>query len=235
MIKFFRKIRYQLLSEGKTSKYLKYAIGEIVLVVIGILIALSINTWNQNRITKLKEKKSLIQLVQNLNSNLEQFSNNIENEKDRIKDIEVLIDYVENKRPYDTLLRLHNERVGYWEHITINASTYEGLKANNFDIVSYETLKNQIIELFEVNYSNYKEIVNAVAAAEAVSLTNPMQLKYELFNAVNYEKAMNDLEYLNYLYSRKRWKIDVIKTNEGLIPPTQELIERIERGLNTKD
>ena len=49
MIKFFRKIRQNLLSEGKTGKYLKYAIGEIVLVVIGILIALQINNWNEDR------------------------------------------------------------------------------------------------------------------------------------------------------------------------------------------
>ena len=49
MIKFFRKIRQSLLSEGKIGKYLKYAIGEIVLVVIGILIALQVNNWNENR------------------------------------------------------------------------------------------------------------------------------------------------------------------------------------------
>jgi len=48
MIKFFRKIRKNLLSEGKTGKYFKYAIGEIVLVVIGILIALQINNWNES-------------------------------------------------------------------------------------------------------------------------------------------------------------------------------------------
>jgi hypothetical protein len=47
MIKFFRKIRYDLMEKNKTGKYLKYAIGEIILVVIGILIALSINNWNQ--------------------------------------------------------------------------------------------------------------------------------------------------------------------------------------------
>ncbi|WP_242158769.1 DUF6090 family protein [Aestuariivivens sediminis] len=47
MIKVFRKLRQQLLSEGKTGKYLKYAIGEIVLVVLGILIALSIKNWNE--------------------------------------------------------------------------------------------------------------------------------------------------------------------------------------------
>ena len=49
MIKFFRHIRKNLLNEGKTSKYFKYAIGEIILVVIGILIALQINNWNELR------------------------------------------------------------------------------------------------------------------------------------------------------------------------------------------
>lgn len=55
MIKFFRRIRQNLLLEGKTGRYFKYAIGEIILVVIGILIALQINNWNQS----IKGKKSL--------------------------------------------------------------------------------------------------------------------------------------------------------------------------------
>ena len=59
MIKFFRKIRQNLLMENKTGKYFKYAIGEIVLVVIGILIALSINNWNDNRKDRISERKLL--------------------------------------------------------------------------------------------------------------------------------------------------------------------------------
>jgi phage terminase large subunit GpA-like protein len=51
MIKFFRRIRQKLLSENRFSKYLIYALGEIVLVVIGILIALQINNWNQEQQT----------------------------------------------------------------------------------------------------------------------------------------------------------------------------------------
>jgi len=70
MLKFFRKIRQNLLSEGKTGKYLKYAFGEIVLVVIGILIALQINNWNENRKNRLLEqqllKALLIEFVTNL-------------------------------------------------------------------------------------------------------------------------------------------------------------------------
>ena len=55
MIKFFRKIRYNLMEQNKTGNYFKYAIGEIVLVVIGILIALQINNWNENRKANIEE------------------------------------------------------------------------------------------------------------------------------------------------------------------------------------
>jgi len=69
MIKFFRKIRYDLMEKNKTSKYLKYAIGEIVLVVIGILIALQINSWNQQRIQNKEEQQALINLKQDFEYN----------------------------------------------------------------------------------------------------------------------------------------------------------------------
>ena len=59
MIKFFRKIRQGLLSEGKTGKYLKYAIGEIVLVMIGILLALQVSNWNQEHKDRISERKLL--------------------------------------------------------------------------------------------------------------------------------------------------------------------------------
>lgn len=59
MIKFFRTIRQKMLNENKFSKYLIYAIGEIILVVIGILIALAINTKNEKRETRLVELKYL--------------------------------------------------------------------------------------------------------------------------------------------------------------------------------
>lgn len=66
MIKFFRHIRQRLLSENKFSKYLIYAIGEIVLVVIGILIALQINNWNENR----KNEDLEIAYLKGIQSNL---------------------------------------------------------------------------------------------------------------------------------------------------------------------
>ncbi|UAM99090.1 hypothetical protein K8354_04495 [Polaribacter litorisediminis] len=77
MIKFFRHIRKQLLSENKTGKpvfaagrYLKYAIGEILLVIIGILIAVSINGWNEDRKLKKAEQSILKDLKQEMIINL---------------------------------------------------------------------------------------------------------------------------------------------------------------------
>jgi hypothetical protein len=78
MIKFFRKIRQNLWSEGNTTKYLKYAIGEIVLVVIGILIALSINNSNENRKERAQEQELLSQLKSEFESNLEQLDQKID-------------------------------------------------------------------------------------------------------------------------------------------------------------
>ena len=66
MIKFFRKIRQNLLMENKTGKYFKYAIGEIVLVVIGILIALQINNWNEKRKAEFEETKILTSLLEDI-------------------------------------------------------------------------------------------------------------------------------------------------------------------------
>ncbi len=70
MLKFFRKTRQQLIENGQMKKYTFYAIGEIGLVVIGILLALQINTWNNNRIDKKLEKIYLKRLMQDLNSDL---------------------------------------------------------------------------------------------------------------------------------------------------------------------
>lgn len=66
MTKLFRKIRFDLMQTGKTAKYIKYAIGEIILVVIGILIALQINNWNENQKSKKDERYVLTEILKNL-------------------------------------------------------------------------------------------------------------------------------------------------------------------------
>lgn len=72
MPRFFNRIRKQLARENKFFQYSRYAIGEIVLVVIGILLALQINTWNQGRISRVEEQKYLKRLRQDLRRDVDQ-------------------------------------------------------------------------------------------------------------------------------------------------------------------
>ena len=95
MIKFFRHIRQNLLSDGKTGKYLKYAIGEIILVVIGILIALGINNWNETKKETLAThnilleiKEDLLQDKAQLEYSLDKHSKNLEAELRVLKALE---------------------------------------------------------------------------------------------------------------------------------------------------
>ncbi|BAO56771.1 DUF6090 family protein [Nonlabens marinus] len=97
MIKFFRNIRKNLLKEGKTTRYFKYAIGEIVLVVIGILIALSINNWNEERKARAIEQKILVELQIQFKDNLVQLENKIYQRKIIIKNSNRALELMDNK------------------------------------------------------------------------------------------------------------------------------------------
>ena len=96
MIKFFRKIRQDLLSKGKTGKYLKYAIGEIILVVIGILIALSINNWNENNKNSKQEGQILLQLKEEYQENLTELDLKISMRKEMLDASTRLLAYYDN-------------------------------------------------------------------------------------------------------------------------------------------
>lgn len=91
MLKFFKKVRQNLLSEGKTGKYLKYAIGEIILVVIGILIALSINNWNERRKNDLKESLLIKNIIEDLNLDSIQISQSLNELADQMQVVDELI------------------------------------------------------------------------------------------------------------------------------------------------
>ena len=84
MIKFFRRIRYDLMGKNKTGKYLQYAIGEILLVIIGILLALSISDWNDKRQLKNNNKVFLKKMLNDLDANVKRL-NLLVSDKDSIK------------------------------------------------------------------------------------------------------------------------------------------------------
>ena len=157
MIKFFGKIRQQLLVENKTGKYLKYVIGEIVLVVIGILIALTFNNSNEQRKARNLESKILHEFVVSLNSDKEDMLSNI---KTHIKGIEscgrLLINKTENIDTIKSDLGLSYS----WTFLIADLSSYESLKSIGFQLIKNDEIRHGITKLYNVDYKNITEAEN---------------------------------------------------------------------------
>ncbi len=99
MINFFRQIRQRLLADSKFSKYLLYAVGEILLVVIGILIALQINTWSEERKNRRLESNYLVNLRKELTFNIQLGNEQIVYNNFQIKNGELILDVLQNSTP----------------------------------------------------------------------------------------------------------------------------------------
>ncbi|RED44227.1 DUF6090 family protein [Seonamhaeicola aphaedonensis] len=159
MIKFFRKIRHNLLSEGKTGKYLKYAIGEIVLVVIGILIALQINNWNEERKANNLEVKLLKDLVLEMKQN----KSLLENAKSRHKAHDSISTVILEQR---TNLTAEN----YLQHLVfttyfattdfVNGNVQSILSEHGPSIISNDTLKEFV--------TTWKEMAHDITENELI-------------------------------------------------------------------
>lgn len=128
MIKFFQKTRQNLLLENKKTTYFKYAIGEIILVVIGILIALQINNWNENRKNTNIETNLLIEIKNGL-------------EKD-LKDVHV------NKQGHENGI----EACEYWEKLINN----QPVNTQEFDQKYHSLLRNFIAIQNKSGYESLK-------------------------------------------------------------------------------
>jgi hypothetical protein len=156
MIKFFRKIRQSLLSEGKTGKYLKYAIGEIILVVIGILIALQVNNINQNNLIEKRVVNYLDEIKLNLENEINRSNQVVEFYVKRDSLLKLVIldkltkeDYVSNSGHAPKYAILN------WNYITINRNGYNNLVLMSSEIPDkFQSIYKELNILYEVNGEN---------------------------------------------------------------------------------
>ena len=149
MIKFFRLIRQRLLVENRFSKYALYAIGEIVLVVIGILIALQINNWNEKR----KERAVEVNFLKNLKADLvSELENSTYFANYRFEKAEASAALINGDAPQtiEDVERYTDtyERVFIWNTFVPNNNTFkELLSSGNLSLIKNDSIKNRLLEL----------------------------------------------------------------------------------------
>jgi hypothetical protein len=193
MIKFFRKIRQDLLSKGKTGKYLKYAFGEIVLVVIGILIALYINTIRENLLQKHYTISVFEQIRKDLVNDTLQLSVDL-------KKIEytngLIIDILENNVP---------------------DSFYSNINVDSYDSEAFRPFRSLVTDFinFQPNNKGYdllktlnnKELVNDSLTNGILSYYSQLNTELPEYNKVTVELSKRNIqEYKQYVWF-ENWAI----------------------------
>lgn len=244
MFKLFRKIRFNLMETHKTAKYLKYAIGEIILVVFGILIALQINNWNQ----ELGNKQDEHLIIKNLNlefkKNKISIQKYIKHHETILSDTRVLIDLV--GEPEDVLNRFNldsllAQTIDYRSYKPSQSVVLDVISSGKFNLISSDSLRLQFFEWssnLEKNEENYNTLDQISQTIVLTYLTKHASLKnidsygilewnkksklkhsnYKMFQDIEFENVMDNQAWdlKNYILSLE----ELEKTMDRIIAET---------------
>jgi len=141
MIKFFRSIRFKLMRQNQTSRYIKYAIGEIILVVIGILIALSINNWNEDRKARQQEIKLVSQLLEDAKNDSIFYQSRLRLFNGQISTYQLLLNQCDGRLESNDSITLRNETSPFM--LAADQSIVMSNK-NDYNDISDEAIKRRL-------------------------------------------------------------------------------------------
>ncbi len=249
MIKFFRRIRKKLLAENRFTKYFLYGIGEIVLVVIGILIALQINNWNEDRKTAKQEIKILNELKNDLETNLNEIIETYNTTRHRELSAVLILNYFEKAKPVDDSLKQAFENINMDGLFNIANTSYKFIESQGINSLSNDSLRIRVTEMYERHLRNIltRENINREIIDEELIplmkdrfLSSPTIDKTVSFavEAINTPKNIESLRedpifknvivrLQNWLLVRLKWQ-QVARTNlEELTIDVQNEIDRL--------
>ena len=182
MIKFFRKIRYDLMEQNKTGKYFKYAIGEIILVMIGILLALQVNNWNEHKNNINQASKHLVTIMLNLEDDIKQAQDLITTTEKKVEFSEVFLDQFKTLKPINDDVQMYIVALMLVHEIEVNTNGLEAL--TNSDGMTY------INETIQVKLLNYYRHIEQLKSREEIT-SKDIETLYEPYVKENYNWIYN--------------------------------------------
>ncbi|QBA64068.1 DUF6090 family protein [Muriicola soli] len=237
MNKFLRRLRQNSLLKGKSVKYLKYAISEIVLVVIGILIALQINTWNEERKNHEREIKLLTELRTNLQININNLENDIERQIKSAGIINDLLEHLDNKRPYHDSLPYFFNEADYAPDVVLSASAFETLKSTGLELIQTDSLRSSIINLFEVDYPSLIQETKRLEDQVWPAVVVPMYQKHfrrdklDKVYVNDYNALLDDQEFTNMMSFRGNLRRSSTLRKQKAVLKTKNVLNLIDKEL----
>jgi len=245
MLRFFRQLRQRLLTENRFSKYLLSALGEIILIVLGILIALYLDNLNAEKQDREVERQLLEELKSNLESNISILERTLMTESEYLSYNAMILEYLDARKPYDkTLDRAFG--VYFWT-VTTNPVTggYEFLKSKGIDLITNAPLRNRISYIFDTEFSILKNENEVWSNNLQQTISYPYHVKHfrrydstenganaiEMAKPFDYDGLLDDEEFKSInaeIISNRKWNINSIQT---LLREIQDLVVQIDSEL----
>ena len=157
MLKFFRKIRQNLIGTGDIKRYLLYAIGEITLVMVGILLALQVNNWNQKQLEHSTIKEALSEIAENLAADNSQLKALLQLRIEDYRAQKRIIKAFENNAPMDSTIQQDLGRVIIFREFYSIRNGYDVLKEIGVKKIVNRTLRNSISNYYDRSVPELKE------------------------------------------------------------------------------
>lgn len=233
MIKLFRNIRQKLITEGKMTSYLKYAIGEIILVVIGILIALQINTWNEENKNAKKEIAFLINLHEDLRADSIRLDNIKSILKTAVDHKRVFENYITGKpTDKDSLNEQFSKQYNILVDFIPNSTSIDELtNGNGLNLISNTVLRRKIVTL----HNNYDDIILKlkIGQEKGQSVVNYVSQKVKNIGSLTDEEIINLLEDRFYInQTRMNYLNTQLEAVDKIFQQCIETLEMTKKELN---
>ncbi len=218
------------MEKNKTGKYLKYAIGEIVLVVIGILIALQINNWNIKQTDNKTERVALQNIREEIQIDIYDISWNLKEHQKAMFNEQLLLKLLTGQANIESDSIDYNAALGLPFISAINTATYNSLSNNPPDLISNQKLKKMIYRLYNFFYYAFSEAENRSSDYKLYSRLIPYYEKYFTISDTtqNINLSQNDsTDYFEEDYQRNYLipkSLDQIRADDGFKVALSEVI-----------
>jgi hypothetical protein len=224
------------MEKKNTGKYFKYAVGEIVLVVIGILIALGINNWNAENNLTSKETALLIEMKSNLESDLEGLKWDINKNEELLKANRIVLKSLNNGVYHDSL-NLYYTRIKGNTVFVKNTSAFKNLESFGLDIIKNDSLRIKITNLYSTRYEYIRyieQVRDEKFQYEQIipQITKHLRLSSEnLYEPINVDQLSRNNEFKSVITLNCDMRYSIITIYKEIENMITELIDAIKLEL----
>ncbi len=155
---FFKALNNNLRAEHRLTKLLVGGVGEIFMVMVGILLALQVNNWNDDRKDGAKEVRILREMRENLDSDLKDCRYNIVRNGQLLLGNQAVLKHLTERTPLHDSLRVHYGSIFGNTTLTANTSAYDNLKSIGFNLIRNDSLRQMVTTLYSERYTYLRNL-----------------------------------------------------------------------------